>query len=79
MSVSCSTVAALAATFSRGNALLSWRQADGPMSQCAAVTIDGTCKVGANFVVVALHPMKPGATLMSSFLFNVALVRLHMN
>ena len=43
---------------------------------CAAVTIDGTCKVGANFVIVALHPMKPGATLMSSFLFNVALVRL---
>ena len=41
----------------------------------AGVSIDGTCKVGANFAVVALHPMKVGATLMSSFLFNVALVR----
>ena len=41
----------------------------------AGVTIDGTCKVGANFAVVALHPMNYGATLMSSFLFNVALVR----
>jgi len=48
---------------------------DGPLAARSGVTIDGTCKVGANFAVVALHPMKYGATLMSSFLFNVALVR----
>lgn len=43
---------------------------------CAAVTINGTCKVGLNLLVFTIHPMKVGATLMSSFLFNVALVLL---
>lgn len=33
-------------------------------------------KVGLNFVVFTVHPMKVGATLMSSFLFNVALILL---
>lgn len=42
----------------------------------AAVTINGTCKVGLNLLVFTIHPMKLGATLMSSFLFNVALVLL---
>ena len=38
--------------------------------------IKGNVKLGLNFVFVTIHPMKIGATLMSSFLFNVALVDL---
>jgi len=38
--------------------------------------IKGATKVGLNLVVFTVHPMKVGATLMSSFLFNVALVLL---
>ena len=33
-------------------------------------------KLGLNLLLVTLHPMKPGATLMNSFLFNTALVLL---
>lgn len=36
-------------------------------------------KVGLNLLIVSVHPMKPGATLMSSFLFNTALVLLATN
>ncbi|DBB07652.1 TPA: hypothetical protein ACH3X3_009085 [Trebouxia sp. C0006] len=41
-----------------------------------ACVIKGATKVGLNLVVFTVHPMKVGATLMSSFLFNVALVLL---
>ncbi|KAK9823563.1 hypothetical protein WJX72_003814 [[Myrmecia] bisecta] len=41
-----------------------------------AVTIKGCMKVGLNLLIFTIHPMKAGATLMSSFLFNVALVLL---
>jgi LMBR1 domain-containing protein 1 len=33
-------------------------------------------KIGLNLLIFSVHPMKLGATLMSSFLFNVALVLL---
>jgi hypothetical protein len=42
----------------------------------AAVTIKGTTKVGLNLLITTLHPMRIGATLMSSMLFNVGLVLL---
>ena len=42
-------------------------------------TIKGCTKVGLNLLLFTVHPMKPGATLMSSFLFNVALVLLATN
>ena len=42
----------------------------------AACVIKGATKVGLNFVVFTVHPMRVGGTLMSSFLFNVALVLL---
>ncbi|KAL3139538.1 hypothetical protein ABBQ38_003861 [Trebouxia sp. C0009 RCD-2024] len=38
--------------------------------------IKGATKVGLNLVVFTVHPMRVGGTLMSSFLFNVALVLL---
>eukprot|EP00891_Asterochloris_glomerata_P004082 jgi/Astpho2/4082/e_gw1.00063.48.1_t len=41
-----------------------------------ACTIKGCTKFGLNFLIFTVHPMKYGATLMSSFLFNVALVLL---
>ena len=31
-------------------------------------------KVGLNLLIISVHPMRRGATLMSSILFNVALV-----
>lgn len=34
----------------------------------------GTMKVGLNLLIISIHPMRRGATLMSSILFNVALV-----
>ena len=40
------------------------------------MTIKGCTKVGLNLLIFTVHPMKPGATLMSAFLFNVALVLL---
>ena len=52
------------------------------MQRCvrhAVVTVKGCTKVGLNLLVYTVHPMKPGATLMSSFLFNVALVLLATN
>ena len=45
----------------------------------AVATIKGCTKVGLNLLVFTVHPMKPGATLMSSFLFNVALILLATN
>jgi len=36
----------------------------------------GNFKFGLNFIIFRVHPVKPGATLMSSFLFNVALTLL---
>lgn len=39
-------------------------------------TIKGCTKVGLNLLVFTVHPMKAGATLLNSFLFNVALVLL---
>ena len=45
----------------------------------AGVTIKGCTTVGLSLLVVTVHPMKPGATLMSSLLFNTALVLLATN
>ena len=45
----------------------------------AAVTIKGCTKVGLSLLFFTVRPMKPGATLMSDFLFNVALVLLATN
>ena len=42
----------------------------------AACVIKGATKVGLNLLVFTVHPMKVGATLMSSILFNVAMVLL---
>ena len=39
----------------------------------AACVIHGCLKVGVNLLIFTLHPMRVGATLMSSFLFNVSL------
>lgn len=39
-------------------------------------TMHGAFKFGLNFLVFRIHPMKVGGTLMSSFLFNVALAML---
>jgi LMBR1 domain-containing protein 1 len=39
-------------------------------------TLKGNFKVGLNFLFFTVHPMAPGATLMSSFLFNTALIML---
>ena len=36
----------------------------------------GNFKVGLNFLFFTVHPMQPGTTLMSSFLFNTALIML---
>jgi len=41
-----------------------------------AITVKGCSKFGLNLLVISLHPMKVGGTLMSSFLFNVALILL---
>lgn len=38
------------------------------------VAIKGNFLLGLNFVVVQLYPIRPGATMMSSFLVNVALI-----
>ena len=45
----------------------------------AAVTIKGCTKVGLSLLLFTVRPMKPGATLMNDFLFNVALVLLATN
>ncbi|KAK9825402.1 hypothetical protein WJX81_001005 [Elliptochloris bilobata] len=42
-------------------------------------TIKGCMRMGLRLLVFTVHPMQPGATLMSSFLFNVALVLLATN
>ena len=39
-------------------------------------TLKGNFKVGLNFLFFTVHPMQPGNTLMSSFLFNTALIML---
>ena len=45
----------------------------------AAVTIKGCTKVGLSLLFFTVRPMRPGATLMSDFLFNVALMLLATN
>ena len=40
------------------------------------VTLKGNFKVGLNLLFFTVHPMAPGGTLMSSFLFNTALIML---
>ena len=45
----------------------------------AACVIKGCMKVGLNLLIITVHPMKYGATLMSSFLFNTGLVLLATN
>eukprot|EP00877_Chromochloris_zofingiensis_P003260 jgi/Chrzof1/12935/Cz07g13030.t1 len=39
-----------------------------------AVAIKGNFLLGLNFLVVSLYPIRPGATMMSSFLINTALI-----
>lgn len=39
-------------------------------------TVHGAMKIGMNFLLFSIHPMKPHATLMSSFLFNCMLCQL---
>eukprot|EP00659_Diplonema_papillatum_P002384 gene2384-3693_t len=39
-------------------------------------TVNGCMKVGINFLVFTIHPMKIGGTLMSSFVFNTILILL---
>ena len=41
-----------------------------------AITVKGCAKFGLNLLVISVHPMRVGNTLMSSFLFNVALILL---
>ncbi|QDZ24374.1 LMBR1-like protein [Chloropicon primus] len=41
-----------------------------------AITVKGCAKFGLNLLIISVHPMKVGGTLMSSFLFNVALILL---
>jgi LMBR1 domain-containing protein 1 len=38
------------------------------------VAIKGSFLLGLNFVVVKLYPMRPGATMMNSFLVNTAII-----
>jgi LMBR1 domain-containing protein 1 len=40
----------------------------------AVVAIKGNFLLGLNFLVVSLYPIRVGATLMSSFLVNTALI-----
>ena len=47
-----------------------------PGSCASGCVIKGATKVGLNLLIFTVHPMKVGATLMSSFLFNVAMVLL---
>ena len=39
-------------------------------------TVNGCFKVGVNFLIFTIHPMKLHGTLMSSFLFNIILILL---
>jgi LMBR1 domain-containing protein 1 len=41
-----------------------------------AAVIKGNFKFGLNLLIFRVHPVKQGATMMSSFLFNVALILL---
>jgi hypothetical protein len=43
-------------------------------SMLAVVAIKGNFLLGLNFLVVSLYPIRVGATLMSSFLVNTALI-----
>jgi LMBR1 domain-containing protein 1 len=45
-----------------------------PASHTAVVAIKGNFLLGLNFLVVSLYPIRVGATLMSSFLVNTALI-----
>ena len=57
----------------------SLRAGNRPRRGAAGATIKGCTRVGLRLLVFTVHPMQPGATLMSSFLFNVALVLLATN
>ena len=41
-----------------------------------AITVKGCTKFGVNFVIFAVHPMQPGKTMMSSFMFNMGVILL---
>ena len=41
-----------------------------------AITIKGCTKFGLNLLIISVHPMRVGNTLISSFLFNIALILL---
>lgn len=47
---------------------------DLPCVGCAVVAIKGNFLLGLNFLIVSLYPIRVGATLMSSFLVNTALI-----
>lgn len=38
--------------------------------------VKGNFKFGLNLLIFRVYPMRPGATIMSSFLFNIALILL---
>jgi LMBR1 domain-containing protein 1 len=45
-----------------------------PTPLLAVVAIKGNFLLGLNFLIVSLYPIRVGATLMSSFLVNTALI-----
>jgi hypothetical protein len=45
-----------------------------PPPRPPVVAIKGNFLLGLNFLIIQLYPMRPGATMMSSFLVNVALI-----
>jgi hypothetical protein len=45
-----------------------------PVPPCAVVAIKGNFMLGLNFLFISLYPMRVGATMMSSFLVNVAII-----
>ena len=45
----------------------------------AAVMIKGCTRVGLSLLLSTVRPMRPGATLMNDFLFNMALALLATN
>jgi LMBR1 domain-containing protein 1 len=45
-----------------------------PFGFLAVVAIKGNFLLGLNFLIVSLYPIRVGATLMSSFLVNTALI-----
>lgn len=45
-----------------------------PAGLAAVVAIKGNFLLGLNFLIISLYPIRVGATLMSSFLVNTALI-----